>query len=396
MLGWTPGQRPRPSPEGSRVASRSTQRRCRPAAYAADGQARTRSGEHRAVLYRSSPRRKRRSESAWAVRRSTSKRETGRMPSPTATGCRWTWRCSRFNHTRTTSGAACAHPRRCLTAHSHAHRHRRLGLPLAGRLSLYERDRAAARHHDLDAVHVRQLRREPSQPASSAGSRRVGPEHLERDGRPVDPGVPRSRRRSARSATMSSARNAPKILRATRRSCWPIPANPLRHDQVALLFLSAGQLDQAIVHLRDSLRLNASSAPTHYNLGSPCPCSGSSRRRLPNSARPSGWILSTPTRRTTRERCCTSWGGSGRRHRHYRRAIELRPDNADAHSNLGRLYTATGQDRAAADEFRRALALRQPITCPRWRGSPGSWRPAPTLASATRRKPLGRLNAPPS
>ena len=44
---------------------------------------------------------------------------------------------------------------------------------------------------------------------------------------------------------------------------------------------------------------------------------------------------------------------------YYRRALELRPDHADARSNLAGLYTTTGQDRAAADEFRRAVALRQ-------------------------------------
>jgi spermidine synthase len=43
---------------------------------------------------------------------------------------------------------------------------------------------------------------------------------------------------------------------------------------------------------------------------------------------------------------------------YYRRAIQLRPDNADAHSNLGRVYTAMGQDRAAADEFRKAIDVR--------------------------------------
>jgi tetratricopeptide (TPR) repeat protein len=45
------------------------------------------------------------------------------------------------------------------------------------------------------------------------------------------------------------------------------PANPLRHDAVASLYLDAGQLDEAIAEFRESLRLNGDSAPTHYNLG---------------------------------------------------------------------------------------------------------------------------------
>jgi tetratricopeptide (TPR) repeat protein len=44
--------------------------------------------------------------------------------------------------------------------------------------------------------------------------------------------------------------------------------------------------------------------------------------------------------------------------RHYRRAVELRPDNVDAHSNLGRILMTTGQDAAAVDAFRRALSIR--------------------------------------
>ena len=59
------------------------------------------------------------------------------------------------------------------------------------------------------------------------------------------------------------------------------PKNPLRHDQVAMLLLSSGQLEQAIGHMRDSLRLDPSSAPTHYNLGLALSCSGSSRGAHP-------------------------------------------------------------------------------------------------------------------
>jgi tetratricopeptide (TPR) repeat protein len=44
------------------------------------------------------------------------------------------------------------------------------------------------------------------------------------------------------------------------------PANPLRHDAVASLYLDEGRLDDAIGQFRESLRLNPESAPTHYNL----------------------------------------------------------------------------------------------------------------------------------
>ena len=41
----------------------------------------------------------------------------------------------------------------------------------------------------------------------------------------------------------------------------------------------------------------------------------------------------------------------------YRRALELEPDHADAHVNLGRLLHETGDARAAAEHYRKAIEL---------------------------------------
>jgi Flp pilus assembly protein TadD len=136
------------------------------------------------------------------------------------------------------------------------------------------------------------------------------------------------------------------------------PKNPLRHDQVAMLLLSSGQLDQAIVHMRESLRLNARSAPTHYNLG----IALSMQRKLEEAlAEFREAIRLDPAHAEAHNNTGAMLhvlGRLGEATSYYRRALELRPDNVDAHSNLGRLLTAIGQDRAAAEEFRRALALR--------------------------------------
>ncbi len=138
------------------------------------------------------------------------------------------------------------------------------------------------------------------------------------------------------------------------------PKNPLRHDQVAMLLLSSGQLEEAIGH--------------HARLAAPGPELGADalqprsrvvdaaearRGAQPSSGKPSGWTPSTLTRYNNAGAMLHVMGRLGEATSYYRRALELRPDNADAHSNLARLYTTTGQDRAAADEFRRAVALRQ-------------------------------------
>jgi tetratricopeptide (TPR) repeat protein len=98
------------------------------------------------------------------------------------------------------------------------------------------------------------------------------------------------------------------------------PKNPLRHDQVAMLLLSSGQVDQAIGHLRNSLRLNASSAPTHYNLG----IALSMQRKLEEALA------------------------------EFREAIRLDPDHADAHNNAGAILHVMGRLGEATSNYRRA------------------------------------------
>ena len=136
------------------------------------------------------------------------------------------------------------------------------------------------------------------------------------------------------------------------------PANPLRHDQVALLLLGSGQMDRAVVHLRESLRLNASSAPTHYNLGLVL----SMQRKLDLALAEFREAIRLDAGHADAYNNAAAMlhimGRLGEATSFYRRAIELRSENADAHNNLGRLFTTIGQDRAAVDEFRRAVDLR--------------------------------------
>ena len=135
------------------------------------------------------------------------------------------------------------------------------------------------------------------------------------------------------------------------------PANPLRHDAVASLYLDAGQLDEAIAEFRESLRLNRESAPTHYNLG---------------------FALSARGRRdeaiTAFEEALRIDPGYAQAHNnlgallqlagqpdaaleHYRRAAALRPDNVEARTNLGQLLSNRGRPAEAAAQFAEALAV---------------------------------------
>jgi Flp pilus assembly protein TadD len=136
------------------------------------------------------------------------------------------------------------------------------------------------------------------------------------------------------------------------------PRNPLRHDQVALLHLRAGKTDRAIVHLRESLRLNPASAPTHYNLG----IALSQQQKLAEALAEFREALRLDAGHADAHNNAGAMlhvmGRLDEAARHYRQAIELRPDNVDAHSNLGRILMTTGQDALAVDAFRKALLIR--------------------------------------
>lgn len=135
------------------------------------------------------------------------------------------------------------------------------------------------------------------------------------------------------------------------------PANPLRHDAVAMLYLQDGQMARAEAHFRDSLRLNPDSAPAHYNLG----ITLSAERRFDEAAAQFREALQLdPDHAGSHNNLGAMLHIAGRLDEaavHYRRAVELRPDSAEAHNNLGRLLSLQRRDAEAVTEFRRALAL---------------------------------------
>jgi tetratricopeptide (TPR) repeat protein len=101
------------------------------------------------------------------------------------------------------------------------------------------------------------------------------------------------------------------------------PANPTRHDRVAVLLLQDGQGAQAIPYLRASLRLRPEYAPAHYNLG----LALTAGRQFEDAIR------------------------------EYREAIRIDPRHADAHNSLGALLHAWGNLYEAIGHYRIAAAL---------------------------------------
>lgn len=135
------------------------------------------------------------------------------------------------------------------------------------------------------------------------------------------------------------------------------PKNPLRHDAVGMLYLQDGRPQEAVSHFRASLRLNNDSAPTHYNLG----LALSMLRQYPEATREyEAAVRIDPNHAEAHNNLGAMLHVAGRLDDaapHYRKAFELRPENAEARSNLGRLLLLQGKAAEAASQFEQALAV---------------------------------------
>ncbi len=136
------------------------------------------------------------------------------------------------------------------------------------------------------------------------------------------------------------------------------PDNPLRHEAVASLHLDSGRLDEAIVHYRESLRLNPGSAPTHYNLGFALSALG---KRDEAIAQFEDAVRLDPGYGQAHNNLGALLQIAGKPDQaleHYRRAVALRPDNVEARANLGQLLSIQGRVAEAVEQLREALALK--------------------------------------
>jgi tetratricopeptide (TPR) repeat protein len=167
-------------------------------------------------------------------------------------------------------------------------------------------------------------------------------------------------RNSADSAALSAdvdRKRAAEDLAAYTKLLRQDPSNALRHDAVAMLYLQSGRAAEAAAEYRRSLELNPESAPAYYNLG----LALSMQQQFEQAAAAfRDAVRLAPDYAEAHNNLGAMLHVFGRLDEaadHYRRAVTLRPDNAEAENNLARVLAQQGRQAEALDHFRRALAL---------------------------------------
>ncbi len=170
--------------------------------------------------------------------------------------------------------------------------------------------------------------------------------------------VPRRREDFGELASGITRKTRTEDLAAYTKIATEEATNPLRYDIVGTLYLQDGRPQEAAKFLAESLRLNPASAPTHYNMG----LALSMMRRFSDAE----YEFQEAVRLDPAH--AEAFNNLGAMHHvagdldraatYYRQAVVIRPDNAEARNNLARVLATQGQHAAAAIEYRAALALR--------------------------------------
>ena len=167
------------------------------------------------------------------------------------------------------------------------------------------------------------------------------------------------------------------------------------HYNLGIALASRGQLDEAIAHYKKAIEIQpdiAQAVEAHDNLGALWRAAARSTRPLPTTRRR---LKSSPTtwRLTTTLVALAGRGQIDEAIAHYKKAIEIQPDDVKAHNNLGALLADRGQTDEAIAHYRKYWKSLPTIraSATTWRGY---WQPVLTHPSATAPKQSHWANGP--
>ena len=135
------------------------------------------------------------------------------------------------------------------------------------------------------------------------------------------------------------------------------PRDAALHESLARLYQQVGQLDDALVHIQESVRLKPDSAIGQYNLGTAL----ASRGRPAEAVRSfTEAVRLDPSLAYAHNSLGVALYALGRAEEaigHFQRALAIEPAYANAHNNLGRALEGRGELEEALIHYRRALEV---------------------------------------
>jgi len=188
-----------------------------------------------------------------------------------------------------------------------------------------------------------------------------------------------------------------------------IPQYPTRaqlHDDVAVLYLEQGRVNDAVRHFAASLALTPEAASAHFNYATVLVQAGRVEEAIEHFERALTIRPDYAVAHNNLGNALLRRGDADNALRHFQEAARIDPANADAYANLGSVLRARGDFRAAIDALHRAAEI-SPTALPvlanlasmlATAGDPAVRRPAEAVelaeraAALTRRQDAGVLD----
>ena len=133
------------------------------------------------------------------------------------------------------------------------------------------------------------------------------------------------------------------------------PDQVMMHDDVASLYMQFGQVDEAVGHYRESLRLQPESPAAAYNLGTALLQAGEFDEAVAHFEQALRWNPEYALAHNNLGAVFRLQGRLGDAARHFRRSLAIRPDDGEALYNLANVLMTQGALDEAATLYRRAV-----------------------------------------
>jgi protein O-mannosyl-transferase len=131
--------------------------------------------------------------------------------------------------------------------------------------------------------------------------------------------------------------------------------NALAHNNLGLAFFGRGDIEGAIVHYREAVRIRPDYGDAHDNLGAALHALGRDGEAADQLAQALAIDPKSAPAQVNFGNTLVARDRPEEAIEHYRQALRLQPDFADAHQNLGLVLEALGRHEEAIPHFERAV-----------------------------------------